>query len=179
MLVAATRRGCVHTMLHPPPCPRSMASSSKNCGACVVFPQPSLHTRQPRRACVIDREARAITHRWAIENVFRTSFATEDLASSLRIAPSTPRLSRPRAFKLIFAGGATFCFPPSSTCRSFVEESPTPLVVDAASPTDFNSVEMNTSLVSSPALATSELINATAHRIHNSLCALGSSNGTS
>ncbi len=32
--------GCVQTMLHLPPSPRSMRSSSTNWGTCVVFPHP-------------------------------------------------------------------------------------------------------------------------------------------
>mmetsp|Transcript_12085 Transcript_12085/g.50869 ORF Transcript_12085/g.50869 Transcript_12085/m.50869 type:complete len:242 (-) Transcript_12085:533-1258(-) len=39
-LIAAIRRGCVHTMDVSPPLPASIASSSRNCGSCVVLPQP-------------------------------------------------------------------------------------------------------------------------------------------
>ena len=42
---AATRRGCVHTTRQLEPSPLSMASSSRYCGTCVVFPEPvSPHT---------------------------------------------------------------------------------------------------------------------------------------
>ena len=38
--IAEMRRGCVTTMEQRSPAPFSRASSSRNCGSCVVLPQP-------------------------------------------------------------------------------------------------------------------------------------------
>jgi hypothetical protein len=84
---AATRLGCVQTIRQEDPAPRSIASSNKYCGTCVVFPEPvSPHTTHASCASsAAIRDARS----FATGNVSRNARIFAHAASpSLRFAAS-------------------------------------------------------------------------------------------
>ena len=86
---AATRRGCVHTTRQLEPSPRSMASSSRYCGTCVVFPEPvSPHTTAASESP--SRNARSKASRSANTGRFRRNDHMARHFSSSRRAAASP-----------------------------------------------------------------------------------------